>query len=484
MESFDSKLSMLFKKYNVNIYKLSQNIAMDRSTIQHIKAGKRLPPRSFIDTVCMAIQATLTEKQELLEAYNISKTGAKSYFERLQMKELIEDAYLVDKYEHTCENGCTNFDLSDFKHSMLLHDKYTIFNIINYITDIELKKENPHLSLSVPFKVENIIDELYRKLVNTNKSVKIEHYLRLYSGKDGLTSTDNNITILRNALKFSLCVNPGSYTPYYFFIDKDATYDVLPAFPYYFMTTDHIMLFSSDCKSAWLLDDKEVMEDFLQHNKKVEAVSSVLIQSLTRMEYLMTMSEVDNSVAQITIDKQPCIERFFEPSYVESYLCENLPHRDEILQIGNAIFGQVSADNSKAREYRSYFTREGIEKLAMTGKLNCIAESMAKPFDVKDRISLLEKMRTNAESFGMIDSAKLNMSDDISIDLHSDRSVIISFFCKDTVRFCKVNDSSLCVPFFNFVKDDLCPEMLVSQDELLEEIDYCIKLCEGSTDFI
>ncbi len=88
---FGEKLSLFLKQRNMRIVELSNFVDLDRSNLYKIVNGSRkLPDKSYIQTIAEILCLTKEEIDELNQAYEIDEVGSYIYYRRKKVEEILE----------------------------------------------------------------------------------------------------------------------------------------------------------------------------------------------------------------------------------------------------------------------------------------------------------------------------------------------------------------------------------------------------------
>ena len=75
MSEFSEKCREILLATGTNVYQLSQMSGLDRTSLQRMITGKRLPRLSFVREFCSYLRIDSDEKKELLELYEAERIG-------------------------------------------------------------------------------------------------------------------------------------------------------------------------------------------------------------------------------------------------------------------------------------------------------------------------------------------------------------------------------------------------------------------------
>lgn len=89
MSDFSSKCREYLKNTGETVYQLSTSSGLDRTSLQRMITGKRLPGMDFVRQFCDSIRINPSQRQELIELYKIEKIGKEIYYNRKYIQELL-----------------------------------------------------------------------------------------------------------------------------------------------------------------------------------------------------------------------------------------------------------------------------------------------------------------------------------------------------------------------------------------------------------
>ena len=90
MNPFQKLLNEYIDAKDITIYALAKISGIERSFVQKIKNGSRIPTdENIVHTLSQALMLTPSETMELLKAYRITKMGEENYYRREQVKNTI-----------------------------------------------------------------------------------------------------------------------------------------------------------------------------------------------------------------------------------------------------------------------------------------------------------------------------------------------------------------------------------------------------------
>ena len=80
MSDFSNKCREYLKDTGENVYQLSASSGLDRTSLQRMITGKRLPGIDFVRQFCDSLRINPSQRRELMELYKIEKIGKEIYY--------------------------------------------------------------------------------------------------------------------------------------------------------------------------------------------------------------------------------------------------------------------------------------------------------------------------------------------------------------------------------------------------------------------
>ena len=80
MSKFSEKCKEYISRSNRNVYQIAKFSGLERTMIQRMVSGSRLPDINAVKLFCKHIQITKMEEEELLELYKMEKVGKEKFY--------------------------------------------------------------------------------------------------------------------------------------------------------------------------------------------------------------------------------------------------------------------------------------------------------------------------------------------------------------------------------------------------------------------
>lgn len=490
MSQFSDRLRLVLDESGTNIYQLSKNAKLDRTTIQRVLKGQRLPSISFIEKLCDFLRVSPLQRSELFELYTICKVGEKVYAGRKYIKDMIEHMATIHIKSDNVIIGQRTVTVDDNNENGIktFSGQHSVHNLIRDVLEDEVFNEiSPHIYLTVPFENTFLFDLLYQLYLNSNssgtttgnnKKLLIKHIIQLSKNPMALQNSNNNLNVLSNILPYAFC-EWGGYEPYYYYGNTEASKDINFVLPHYILTSKRLIQLSADFNTAVLCDNPEILNIYRAGFEKCLLQTSVLINQLGSCEEMLAAYLTANREAgQVThvIEPQPCLAKYFTDQLIEDKLRKDLENRELIKPLVCQFY-----DNHKQYDIvpMSFFSIEGIEYFAKTGIIADLPPQYALPFSVSERKMLLLELRNDIADdtyfVRVINSSMFVISPLASVQLYSTNVLMIVAINSDgMISSSFIKEKSICEAFLDFFESLPQSNLLYSKKETIRIIDEVI----------
>lgn len=284
MSKFSEKCKQLLSENGSNVYRISKSASLERTALQRMVTGKRLPSQDIVKSFCQALRISFSEEQELMELYKMELIGLSAYKNQKCIFRLFEHLTELEKMNaQASRNVIDNSDL------------VLVSPVSNHSYDTELLL---HFIFKKVFQSEND-SVIYTNLPGTNKL--LSHHLSLLSSTpiskviikhlilfhSNVADTFENLEILNQVLP--LCFLDGiAYEPYYYYSKFSVNDQENLLFPYYIITPEYVLQLSCNFKRGILHSDSSIVQQYIDEFKRSLTHAFPLIYKPDTLDNAMT----------------------------------------------------------------------------------------------------------------------------------------------------------------------------------------------------
>lgn len=307
MSKFSEKCKELLVENGSNVYRISKSASLERTTLQRMVTGRRIPNIDFVKTFCKALRLSLSEEQELMRLYKMEVIGEATYKSQESILHLFQHLAELEKSNmQLSRNVIQNGDLVLV--SPLAKHPYDTDLLVHYIFQNVLHSEkDSFIYTNLPSESPLLLQYLSHFISKSSGKVLVKQLVFFHSN---VADIYVNLEILSQILPLCFLENI-SYEPCYYyrkFINTDQEYSL---YPYYIITPDHVLQLSSDLKRSILHSEQQLVQHYQEEFEHIMVHSSPLIYKPDSMEAAMEKYFGSTPPAKFLRWNPPCVILIF-----------------------------------------------------------------------------------------------------------------------------------------------------------------------------
>lgn len=454
MSKFSILFSELLKKKNISIYGLSQITDIDRTYLQKIKKGDRLPKEpKFLDELIKGMHLTQTEAIELYDAFEITVLGEDRYLSRKEIVKIINTIYDVNNSKLFIKPTAP-LDFNAQNIPTIIKGKNNIQNLIKLLLEKAIAQRNCKIRLISQPTFSFLYD--YISTLNLDAAnVVIENIINFTLPSESHDFYLDNLSIFEKILP--LFYNSSNYHPYYVYNSNPNNTINLQFMPIKIILPNVILFISADYTQAVFSTDTEMYQLVLEYYKRALSNASPIFQIVNSdpnsyLEDILKFMDF-NTNANYNIMYQPCILPF-------------IPN-DIFLDILNVkVLTQEIMDTiaSYMKHFANYagimymtITKEGILDFFEKNYLLEVPDFLVdhKP-SMEQRLTIFKNMidafKEDKVVINIVDFHDLKISPTLLICAYTEREVVIHHFSsKGDSAYIRLLEMGLASSFYDFL---------------------------------
>lgn len=474
MSKFSEKFKNAINRSKISLSQLSAVSGLDITYISKMKSGERIcSDASKMKKLIDQLSLTPGEQYELLKLYKIARIGESNYRRYCLVKEIIESLGSVpqDMISQTY-----NHDLGDF-HS--IYGQTAVNRIVKAVLEKETSRKNGRIRILAQFDY-SFLYEVLPLICCSNKNLTIDHifFLRTPGSPDSATY---NLEAFRTILP--LILTHENYHPKYCYSDIEVTANNFDLLPYAVITSEYIVNISHDAGSALMTRRPELLELF---NRLYDDRENITIELASRLKTVKEMSfhylgySRSNDIKALF--STPSLGQYVDDETAFCYMRNDFQDKDLLVR---TLRESTAVSKVKSPLITAYFTPDSIKSFLETGRMSEYPPHIYRPFDMSDRIIILNHMLTDLRN-GTLSGYVLRQNgfkvpDNLIINT-LDKSRLSVMYLSDSGEQVTINisESSIVSAFTDFLSELKSDSDLVCSlpetTALLEELmDGCLK---------
>ena len=446
MSKFSEKCKALLQENGTNVYRLSNDSSLERTTLQRMVTGKRLPGIEFVKQFCRELRMPLAEEKHLIELYKMEVIGEEVYRNRQCIHNLIRYLFRLEKSGYHEQQIPKSRELIFGKvHSGGVTDyDYLIYSTLEKC----FQNEKP-VSIYTNYPATDTY--FFRQIQILNRrypdnKVRIEHRVHFQINTALMAA---NLQILYNVMPLTLS-GTLDYTSCYYY--SRVTDEELCQFflPYYIITPTCLLEISGDLQNVIIHTEKGKIQDYLTEYKRLNCYVKPLFQYSNTPEEAWehyTKQIPENARQLHVIGAQPCYRDLIaDPDFRERVE----RHHPEFYHFTDSIVENHSFYQNK--EMDLFFSEEGLDYFCDTGKLTGQIGALLPPLSVEERIAALERfLHHNPLHHYYLFTSDIQIPFYLNFEMYEDKQFqLIQITDELEVSIFTVTESSICDAFWDY----------------------------------
>ena len=484
MSEFSDTLRNLIDQKKTKVYDLSKQLGIDRSTLYQILKGKRNPPPDHqIIRIADYMMLDPTERARLLEAANISRLGKQIYYQRKGVEQFLSEfpndlLGYWEKNPHIWKLETVNNPLEKERECIYLPAPADVHLGIQRIIQKEAQEQEGHIALLLQPE-ENFLFDILRSIKPVN-TLHVEHILCLGTEEDTEEQVSRPIHYLNTILPLYLRRDMVYQAQYYY--DKvESHFFHNNGYSGMILTENVAILVLSDYSRGIALVQQEAVDGmwelFRNYQSSCNDLFHVSVVDMTDFSQIQQAnSAVTNENACYIMEREVCLLPLLTKDILMKYFLLEIPRREDVLQnLDKMLTGNRAMLESLTMHL--YFTREGLEYFASTGRFKELPESVYTPLDPEDRVQMLKDLKDYCRRniYKMLSGKLTHLANNLRLCINGEMGYLMFSGDASRVVYMFLTEPTLLRMFHDYI-ETIAPDHFSSSEETVQIIEA---ICES-----
>lgn len=477
MSEFSERCKEYIHLSGTNVYQIAQLSNLDRTSLQRMVTGKRLPGIKFVKEFCNYLKINQLEKEELLELYQIETLGKETYYNRRCIHKLLEYVNMAVTFSGDKKEELVSKLLVG---NTMLIPVETEKAIDKFLRQCFFDQASTELYTNFPPNQAAIYQIMLRIAEQFDGLPIIRHLFAIQKNPVLFSEESMNLNIFFNTLSFALC-GYDSYYPYFYYSNSSSRDDIYDLYPYYLICESSVLLITSDFSGSILLEEKEIVRSYLEEFRRKQQIAVPFFQQTVDAGQVLnsycTVAEKKGTLGAYILEPHPCIVMLFPEKEVLINTYEESAFSSDIVKALHRIFQMEDVIGEKKEEVTCYFPIGGLRNFVENGMLEGPYSYHQRPINVKQRKEIIQQLLDTHMFHGGCRMLKENFFSSVSIhmELFQDHSL---FFCSllEEEKFfsVKIQEHSIGQAFYDYFesleKSENCVYSTEESEKILKEM--------------
>lgn len=469
MSKFSEECKRILEENGTNVYRLSSHTGLERTTLQRMITGKRLPHIEFVKEFCKALRFCGEEEKRLMELYQMECIGEATFRNRqiiyAILKALGKEPSKWQEQTQTGQEKLLEWEPAKEGRSAVWPQA------LHVLKDAFAERGDSCIYTNFPVEGPEFFQML--GLLQRNYPQTGARVFHIISFQTNARETLANLKALYHMVPFALsgCME---YASFYCYSRRSEGDMAQMMFPYYIVTGRHALSISGDMKNAVLHTEPEVLQAYQREAQKLLGQAKKLLHTAAEVDDAWEEYNriVDESPVTSVFSPQPCFRHFLsQESFLEK--AERCPSQVQ------AAVGAYMEQGKRTGETQplEYYTKEGLRTFMETGRFQAQAASCLLPLSQKERIWALERfLKEEKNQRNYLLKENLRLPANVTLELHGRKRVLfVKTDDEERFSFLVIEESSICEAFEDFAVSLAETEEVCTLEEQREFVEALLR---------
>ncbi len=391
MLSFSEQLNEYMKAHAVSTVDLAKETGIDRTAIYRYIKGTRIPSNATsVRKIADALQMSIREREELLEAYEKLAWGEENVYSWQFMREQLESFDSLEEVDSAFyDHWKISRELQMDTDILALNSKEEIVTcVLNLLSYVAEKKNTQTVYLAM----QPIYGEIQKYILPTfrNGSIEVEQIICMEQNRD---KGYENLKIFQEILP--LCFGMENYDAYYYYDSLCSHLNDMSGLTNLILVQDYVVQFDFYMQNGIVSKNPVYYGVMYQQYKKMRKQSQ---QFMFRVNNIANISQRIDLLGSngCSFFRQLCMGFCVSKAMYEEHI-HFMPGKKEFIDGMITSHGDWQGEKYIAGEFPvkrivSYGSREGMEEFMKNGRIQEFPAGLYEPFSVEERKIILERL--------------------------------------------------------------------------------------------
>jgi transcriptional regulator with XRE-family HTH domain len=336
-----SLLSQKIEEYIIESGETVQSLAemgnINRTTLQRVKSGERLPTRAFFKKLTRVLRLSPAEEAELETLLAIAQVGDGTYANRQKIIELIETISELTEYQIPFSKELRHQENPDNSAAatptlQIVTGAKQVLNLIERNIDRELfEAAEPAVKLAIPYGFQAVYDYLFQQLMGNKKTLNLQDVLSLRR-EAGVATADPMLGALKHLIALTLLDNVN-YQSHCWVSQTDKAIpgpEISAMFPYFILTSSAVITISGDLTQAVVYQDPAFLHLYSDCFAEMLATTQPFILESNDLFKVFDLDR--NFKVEVIVEPLPCFAYYTDRAMLEAKLNKDFPYYELLLE--------------------------------------------------------------------------------------------------------------------------------------------------------
>ncbi|PKM60146.1 MAG: hypothetical protein CVU99_09805 [Firmicutes bacterium HGW-Firmicutes-4] len=393
MSLFTQRIEELIVDSGETVQALAEIGKIDRTTLQRVKSGERLPSKKIFSGLCKALRLSAAEEEELKNVLEMETIGQRNYYNRKAIVDLIET--IAELTEHTIPfskeialqkgEALKNTKNDDME---IVKGQNNVLRMVENTIDCELfASATPQIRQVIPYDWDAVYDYIFQQMMGSGKNLVLQDIVS-FPQNCSEPEADQSLLAFKKLAALSLLDNVDYQSRFYYRSSDGHPVDD-GVFPYYLLTTDRLITLSKDLATAVVYRDAGLYQVYDGYFSELLDNSAPFIHGSRDLFEIYALE--DALPTKLVMQPLPCFSRYFTDEMIEKQLNRDFPYFEALLATVIPFYDKFRADNKGMVDV---FSLKYLRQFMDDGYIY-LPEEMVHPFAAEERLQLIKQLHAD-----------------------------------------------------------------------------------------
>ncbi|MBO6047539.1 MAG: hypothetical protein J6P61_07365 [Erysipelotrichaceae bacterium] len=468
MSEFSDLCRDYIKISRTNVYQIAKKSNLDRTMLQKMINGSRLPSEEFFTKFLTYLSINKDEQQNLIKLYQIERIGRPIYERRLAIQNML------NSFEFKRREILSDQQASIITGTFVMNEKVEeiendtdVYHALQMVIKYEYDYEDEIRVYFNSFeRSRNVHHALIRSLKKTGKSGNVSQFITFSRFNNANDSDIKNIDNLGQLLPFIFTYN--DYCQVYYTYD-DATHLTQRLWPFFLVTHNHVLLLSNEQTRGILIHDRNVASLYAREIDQLKSKNRILTDvSRDDKKSLQTFNDFARTHRLLlSYETIPCISDLVMPMYER--VKDDYPVLANYLEGASDVYANVSP-----HDYISIQGLSGMKDFIEKGVLPELFGDISPTFTPEERLEMLRHYLSIIDKFDDYHVCRLGVigsASGLAVELYENDVIVMTSMKKDPpLRFVFFQEPIIYQEFYDYFTSLIDQEHVYTNEELRRDI--------------
>lgn len=485
MTLFSKRIEELIIESGETVASLAAIGGINRTTLQRIKSGERLPSPEFFGNLSRALRLSPVEQDELAQLLEIARVGETVSYSRRQIFDLIEMISELTEYKipfsKEIDLKVSPLDNQQSAEPIEVYsDPMAVLNLIENSIDQELfSATQPELKLCIPYTENKVYDYIFQQMLGNKKKLNLADVL----GFRQQAATDEPrqaVAALRHLIALSLLENINYRSCYYYFSPENSvSMPVTALFPYFILTSDRVITISATFSQAVLYQDTAIIDVYRTEFDRLVARSHTFIEESNDLFRVYTLEKVRH--LKHVVEPLPCFSYYIDRELLEAKLNKDFPYYQPLLEAAASHYDDF---RKRSHAMLNVFSLKNLEQFMRDGSLS-FPDEVYHVLTPAERLRLVQLVRddlaNDRRNLFAIDDELFFMNSSTEFTNEQNLIRFILHYRKNNqlvFKAIEIHEPSVVAAFDDFFTSLIKSKYILPKEQTLAELDRLMQICD------